>query len=280
MLSPRDKGFVRVFASGEDVEPSWLIDRASKETGVKVIESGTASLGCENGLYRLVSKPGTLGTIKILAINHNHHSYVLLMGGSDPANNLVRRDMERIEASFSLEPKAPDTSSQKELKVTVVAPRPVTCPANFKSKSGGTFPNCLAIELSGCADRGWVRRMNQNSRSEWPTIANVVARGCAGEIYDLSVSGQGLNSRCGFIDFRSTDGKPKILYEGVYLLSAQISGARQRLMGIWRGTYRCQQGETGLALTIEELSDDGNVKAVFSFYDLSRQIMSPKALFQ
>jgi hypothetical protein len=38
------------------------------------------------------------------------------------------------------------------------------------------------------------------------------------------------------------------------------------LVGVWRGSYSCTQGDTGLTLTIEETGDEGGLSATFGFY--------------
>jgi hypothetical protein len=47
--------------------------------------------------------------------------------------------------------------------------------------------------------------------------------------------------------------------------------ARSRLLGVWRGSYVCSQGETGVDLAFSELFDDGAVLGTFSFYNLPGQ---------
>jgi hypothetical protein len=44
--------------------------------------------------------------------------------------------------------------------------------------------------------------------------------------------------------------------------------ARSSLLGVWRGSYVCVQGETGVELSFNELRDDGVVVGTFSFFNL------------
>jgi hypothetical protein len=44
--------------------------------------------------------------------------------------------------------------------------------------------------------------------------------------------------------------------------------ARSALLGVWRGSYVCGQGETGVELSFTELGDDGVVVGTFSFFNL------------
>lgn len=44
--------------------------------------------------------------------------------------------------------------------------------------------------------------------------------------------------------------------------------ARSSLLGVWRGSYVCGQGETGVELSFTELRDDGVVLGTFNFFNL------------
>jgi hypothetical protein len=50
--------------------------------------------------------------------------------------------------------------------------------------------------------------------------------------------------------------------------SAAIRQARAALLGVWRGHYLCGQGETGAEVSFTEMSDAGEVRGVFRFFNL------------
>jgi eukaryotic-like serine/threonine-protein kinase len=48
--------------------------------------------------------------------------------------------------------------------------------------------------------------------------------------------------------------------------SPEAEVSTEAIVGVWRGSYSCTQGETGLTLTIEETGTDGELAATFEFY--------------
>jgi hypothetical protein len=48
--------------------------------------------------------------------------------------------------------------------------------------------------------------------------------------------------------------------------------ARGTLLGVWRGSYVCAQGETGVELSFTDIHDDGVVSGTFNFFNLPGQI--------
>ena len=44
--------------------------------------------------------------------------------------------------------------------------------------------------------------------------------------------------------------------------------AASALVGVWRGSYICRQGETGVEVTITDLTADGAVKGRFHFFNM------------
>jgi hypothetical protein len=84
-----------------------------------------------------------------------------------------------------------------------------TCPPFLQNLS-----KCWVIDLPGNGE--WVRWRNPTTAAlTIPDVSGVAARGCGGEIYDLAKLGQTINSSCGYIDYRGTDGWPHIMYVGV-----------------------------------------------------------------
>jgi hypothetical protein len=77
-------------------------------------------------------------------------------------------------------------------QVQLAIPRAVSCPPGFRGSKGRGFESCLAIDLPGGAEPPWVRLTNPRAPGEFPLIDNAIARGCSGEIYNLSVGGQHL----------------------------------------------------------------------------------------
>jgi hypothetical protein len=57
------------------------------------------------------------------------------------------------------------------------------------------------------------------------------------------------------------------------------SGELDPLVGIWTGEYTCQQGETGLRLTIEQ-TDDASVQVLFEFFPLPENPGAKKGSYQ
>ena len=114
---------------------------------------------------------------------------------------------------------------QNPENITPATPQTVSCPADFRGKKGNGFASCIAIDLPGGSGVNWVRLMNTGSSFEIPLFRNAVARGCNGEIYVLSVGGQIINAQCGYVDFRSTDGTGKTIYEGINPLQSNPAPA-------------------------------------------------------
>jgi hypothetical protein len=50
-----------------------------------------------------------------------------------------------------------------------------------------------------------------------------------------------------------------------------LQTARSTLLGVWRGSYVCGQGETGVQLSFNELRSDGGITGTFSFFSLPGQ---------
>jgi hypothetical protein len=47
-----------------------------------------------------------------------------------------------------------------------------------------------------------------------------------------------------------------------------LQAARSSLLGVWRGAYVCQQGETGVELAFTGIRDDNVVIGTFKFFNL------------
>jgi hypothetical protein len=60
--------------------------------------------------------------------------------------------------------------------------------------------------------------------------------------------------------------------------SAYADAARA-LMGVWRGSYICRQGETGVELNFTELRPDGAVSGTFSFFNMPGQHNAAEGAF-
>jgi hypothetical protein len=90
-----------------------------------------------------------------------------------------------------------------------VGPRPVDCPAQYRSSN---FKRCTAIDLPAIGD--WVRRVSVNGVWGVANFSGVQARGCNGEIYALATTNSGFNETCGYFDYRSTDHTSHTIIEG------------------------------------------------------------------
>lgn len=58
-----------------------------------------------------------------------------------------------------------------------------------------------------------------------------------------------------------------------------IQLARSRLLGVWRGSYVCSQGETGVDLSFSEVHNDGTIIGTFTFYSLAGQSNSASGAY-
>jgi len=56
--------------------------------------------------------------------------------------------------------------------------------------------------------------------------------------------------------------------KGVAETSTDMQVARGSLLGVWRGSYICAQGETGVEVSFDRLGDDGTVTGSFRFFNL------------
>jgi hypothetical protein len=43
---------------------------------------------------------------------------------------------------------------------------------------------------------------------------------------------------------------------------------RSKLIGVWRGHYICAQGDTGVEVTLTEISEAGDILGTFAFFNL------------
>jgi hypothetical protein len=77
--------------------------------------------------------------------------------------------------------------------------------------------------------------------------------------------------------FASGSAKPASAVLGSAQNLMQI--ARSRFLGVWRGSYVCSQGETGVDLSFSELHDDGSVLGTFSFYNLPGESNSATGVY-
>jgi len=51
-------------------------------------------------------------------------------------------------------------------------------------------------------------------------------------------------------------------------MEAQVQQLRSRLLGVWHGRYTCVQGETGVDVSLTEMTDSGAIRGTFSFFNL------------
>ncbi len=64
-------------------------------------------------------------------------------------------------------------------------------------------------------------------------------------------------------------GSPQVGPASALLASPNsLQMARSTLLGVWRGSYACGQGETGVELSFTDISDDGTVMGTFTFFNL------------
>jgi hypothetical protein len=50
--------------------------------------------------------------------------------------------------------------------------------------------------------------------------------------------------------------------------TSAYTDAARALVGVWRGSYICRQGETGVELSFTELRTDGTISGTFSFFNM------------
>lgn len=75
--------------------------------GFRQIESGRVPFGGHKGVYAIysgVSNAGVEMTIRIVLMTYDRHTYALVTRERADANEKAKRDLKRIEASFSVEP--------------------------------------------------------------------------------------------------------------------------------------------------------------------------------